>query len=646
MIGIEGNGSFPGKKFHDFSVQFHQDAAGFGDKENHNEFLSILSTITPDTNEEFYNFIFERYYCPFIIQYGQKISKDQLNSLTRGVEIWAKYLLNFISPIASQSDDPNQAISSAFHKANSLIKHQYTFQDGVALIISGKPDVLLFDPVKNDVVVLEFKGHLASNITQDLVQTTLYAWLVKNQTGLIPRVEILYLEENQPLAQYSWENISQFIDQLPHLFESARKVIENNTPLSYTQDFLLCEKCSFNLTCDSDWGQRARTGEKSTILPPQIEDDEAKILSRKLVEVLSNLGIPSELDGYIKGPQFYRIKIVPDFNKGVSVGKVIRKAYDLQVALNLETAPKILPQGGHISIDIPRTTRDFITIDSITEMGQKNKPDSDASFPLGVNIDGKVFWVNLADPTMTSILIGGTSGSGKSVLLRSIIIGLGLISPQYSVLFTLIDPKRVTFTDFIDIQCLHSPVLMDPENVMGSLELAVSEMESRYRLFEQNKVTDIIKYNALGETFLPRRVIIVDEYADLILNKKTKESLETTIQRLGQKGRAAGFHLILATQRPDSKIVTGVIKANLQLKICMKVTSSVNSKIILDEGGGEFLMGYGDMLVGGSIGIQRLQAPIVTEQDIQRLKERLCRSANPEWKGVISTQPSYRSLGT
>jgi len=614
MVGIEGNGVFPGKKFHEFLSRFMKDAAGYGDKKNYNSLLQIFTNKKSDNTQPFFDFITSTYYYPFIIEHAQKITPEQLNSLTAGVEKWVNYLLGFINPILSQTEEPENILASVFHNAETLIKSQYAYNDNEIITITGKPDGLLFDPISNEAIILEFKGHLASDKTQDLTQAALYAWLVNTHTGLIPKVDIIYLEEDKPLAQYSWEYIKQFIDQLPFLFDAAREVIESKKPLRHTLNRELCLKCPFNDSCDDDWGERSF---------PFVRDpnNEVKQLAQELINVLDKHGLPSKLDGYIKGPQFFRIKIIPDFTKKVTVAKIIRKSDDLQVALNLPTAPIIRPQGGHISIDIPRKNRDIISIDSFIN-NVEYKLDDEVIFPLGVNINGEPFWVNIADPTMTSILVGGMSGSGKSVLLRSILVCLGLIAPINTISFTLIDPKRVTFTDIIDLPCLNGPVLMDPEKVIQSLEMAVDEMESRYREFEKNKVSDIIKYNALEKGFFKRRVIIVDEYADLILDKQSKVSLETAIQRLGQKGRAAGFHLILATQRPDAKIVTGVIKANLQLKVCLKVNSAINSKIILDEGGGESLMGFGDMLVGGSIGVQRLQAPFVSDDDINKLKEK------------------------
>lgn len=446
MVGIEGNGVFPGKKFHEFSSRFIKDAAGYGDKNNYNSLLQILTNEQSGNTHSFFDFITSTYYYPYIIEHAQKITPDQLNSLTKGVEKWINYLLGFINPILLHIEERENILALVFHNAETIIKSQYVYDDEEIITVAGKPDALLFDPISNEAVILEFKGHLASDKAQEITQTALYAWLVNMHTGLIPRVDILYLEEDQPLAQYSWDYIKQFIDQLPHLFEAARDVIKNKKPLHHTLNKELCHKCPFNNSCDEDWGERF-------ISSLEDSNTEVKQLAQELINVLDKHGLPSKLDGYIKGPQFYRIKIIPDFTKRVTVAKIIRKSDDLQVALNLPTAPYIKPQGGHISIDIPRKNRDIISIDSLLK-NQGLKQNDQMTFPLGVNINGVPFWVNIADPTMTSMLVGGMSGSGKSVLLRSILVCLGLIAPINTISFTLIDPKRVTFTDIMDLPCL------------------------------------------------------------------------------------------------------------------------------------------------------------------------------------------------
>ncbi|MCP4691240.1 MAG: DNA translocase FtsK, partial [Desulfobacterales bacterium] len=268
-----------------------------------------------------------------------------------------------------------------------------------------------------------------------------------------------------------------------------------------------------------------------------------------------------------------------------------------------------------------RKTTTPLTLMELWEKGQTSRPESHAAFPIGMAVNGAVTWADLTSPTMTSILVAGTAGSGKSIFLRSAALGMALNADPGRIRFTLIDPKRVTFNDLSSLPHLQAPVIMDQAPALAVLERLVEEMEERYTLFEKRSAVDVAAYN-LREKTLPHHVVIIDEYADLMIDKETKKTTETQIQRLCQKGRAAGFHLILSTQRPDAKVVTPLIKANLQLKAALKVTTGANSQVILDEPGAERLMGAGDMLVGGAIPITRLQGAIPTRAEIEMVMGR------------------------
>jgi S-DNA-T family DNA segregation ATPase FtsK/SpoIIIE len=343
---------------------------------------------------------------------------------------------------------------------------------------------------------------------------------------------------------------------------------------------------------------------------------EAEKNLKALVQALDTLKLPVEPMGYIVGPRFIRCKINPKLDQGVTVKKLVNQAENLQIALSLQGAPLIQPQAGYVSIDIPRKSRIPLTLGEVWQKGERNRPQSKIAFPIGMAIDGSVVWIDLTDPTMTSVLIGGTSGSGKSILLRTIAISLALNANPSEVQLTLIDPKRVSFTDLTALPHLSGPILMEASLVMEKLKYLVEEMEERYYLLEQKGTPDINIYNQTNEP-LNHQVIIIDEYADLMIDKETRLDLELSIQRLGQKGRAAGMHLILATQRPDARVITPIIKANLQLKVALKVINAANSTIILDTTGAEYLIGHGDMLIGGSVPLQRLQGPLVTKTEIE-----------------------------
>lgn len=334
----------------------------------------------------------------------------------------------------------------------------------------------------------------------------------------------------------------------------------------------------------------------------------------RLVETLGMLSIPVLPSGYTTGPRFIRLKIIPDISKKVTFSKISNRAVDIQLGLSLSAPPLIQAQSGYISCDVQHDEWRPCDVRSLVH-DAKLSSRSVVPFPIGRKIDGSVMMGDLADPVMTSCLIGGTSGSGKSELIRSLVVGITLLNPHTPFSFILIDPKRVTFTDFVSFPSLSMPVIMDPDKAMEILGGCVGEMEDRYIQLEKAGYSNISDYNIHESEPMIRCIVVIDEYADLIMNIGSKEALETAIQKIGQRGRAAGFHLILATQRPDARIITGVIKANLQLKIALKVTSSTNSRIILDESGAECLAGYGDMLIGGSVPVQRLQGALVSPED-------------------------------
>ncbi|MFO8085616.1 MAG: DNA translocase FtsK, partial [Desulfobacterales bacterium] len=340
-----------------------------------------------------------------------------------------------------------------------------------------------------------------------------------------------------------------------------------------------------------------------------------------LCNAFESLRLPVEAMGYIVGPRFIRYKVKPIIEKGSTARKLKNQAENIQVELGLSTAPMIQPQPGFVSVDVPRENSVPLTLGEVWRIGAKNRPDSSAAFPMGMTIDGSIFWADLTDPNMTGILVGGASGSGKSVFLRAAVIGLALNASPEKVRITLIDPKRVSFTDLAELPHLSGPVVMDDDIAIKTLESLIDKMEQRYRRFERNKVQDILRFNQVVEA-MAHHVVIIDEYGDLMVHKNKKTDLEKSVQRLGQKGRAAGIHIVLATQRPDAKVVTPVIKANLALKVALKVTTASNSSIILDQTGAEYLIGMGDMLIGGSLCLERIQGPLTTKTEIEMAMSR------------------------
>ncbi|MDO4558481.1 MAG: FtsK/SpoIIIE domain-containing protein, partial [Planctomycetia bacterium] len=323
------------------------------------------------------------------------------------------------------------------------------------------------------------------------------------------------------------------------------------------------------------------------------------------------------------GPRVIRLQVRPDLGGNITTAHYLKKAKELKIMMALSEEPLILTQAGYISVDIPRETPEVVRLGDLFERGRSTQPDSSLSFPIGVSVCGDVVWIDLTDANMTNILIGGTAGSGKSVLLQSVVLGIGRASPQGECLFTLIDPKQVTFQKFRDLPMINEGrIITEMSDAIDALKLIVEEMEIRYDMLTEAGVENIREYQEKCPEFpLFHHVIVIDEYADLLSDTSLKKTFSEVVQRLCQKGRAAGIHLILATQRPDAHVVTPLIRTNLQLKIAMKVTTERNSKIILDENGAECLAGRGDMLIGGgAVPIQRVHGPISSPEDFRFLQ--------------------------
>lgn len=632
-VGIEGSGEKYGSLFHKHIAGAFFDAAADPNNSLRGEICAVLTgTRAGETpiRERLEELIRTRFFLPFLDRYAPKLDTGRVLSMARGTSIWAGCMADFLAGIPFDRLDPGEAMDHVFLRPERTLQATYVSSDGRVLELSGRYDALLFNPDSCEATLFEFKGYRCSDPSVALSQTLIYAWLIRNATGILPAVQVVYLEEERP-GVFPSSEVESMMSALPGLFEVVLDVLERRLPLPVAVNSELCLRCPWNGDCAGDWGTAAEpsaaperiggdSGGESCDDPgddsgERSRDAEGRERMGQLLGALKDLGLSVADAGVVCGPCFIRLKVRPDAASGTTVKKIGNRADDLQVQMDLPQPPMIQAQKGYVSVDVPRLRREVLTLEKLMRQGQgeRARPDSEAAFPLGMRVDGSVFWADLSEPSMTSVLIGGTSGSGKSVLLRSVVVGLLLCAPQDGVGFTLIDPKRVTFTDLAGLQALEEGrVLCDADEAMEALREAVEEMEQRYGLMEGARVSHLTDYNVATGERLRRRVLIIDEYADLMTSKGTTKELELLIQRICQKGRAAGFHLLLATQRPDAKVVTGVIKANLQLRIALKVASKSNSQIILGEGFTEAqcLLGHGDMLVGNGSYVERLQAPL------------------------------------
>lgn len=333
-----------------------------------------------------------------------------------------------------------------------------------------------------------------------------------------------------------------------------------------------------------------------------------------LEDTFASFGVSVKVNQVSCGPAVTRYELTPA--PGVKVSKIISLTDDLQ--LNL-AAPGIrieapIPGKSAIGIEVPSSKVGSVGLRSLLSSSTFKKLNSPLAFALGEDIGGNPVVAKLSD--MPHLLIAGSTGSGKSVCLNSIIMGLLYNTSPDELKLVFIDPKMVELNIYNGIPHLMTPVVTDPKKASIVLRWMTTEMEKRYKMFAEKGVRDIYRYNQ-GEPPLPFIVIIIDELADLMMVAPVE--VEDSICRLAQMARAAGIHLIVATQRPSVDVVTGIIKANIPSRIAFAVSSQTDSRTILDIGGAEKLLGKGDMLFApvGAVKPYRVQGAFVSDRDIE-----------------------------
>lgn len=340
-------------------------------------------------------------------------------------------------------------------------------------------------------------------------------------------------------------------------------------------------------------------------------------LGKRLVRALGHYGVEVQWGGeMIIGPTFLRYPVLPGRN--VKKKAITDRADELQMQLQLAQAPFIDLAKGRLVIDVQRPDRQTVEFASVA--GQIPAPQSggNSQAPLGVDLDGKLEFVDLASPNNPHLLVAGTSGSGKSEWLRMAIAGMMLTNVPETLRLVLIDPKRNAFTELKGSSFLIGPkgLVYPPEDrAIDTLELLIEEMEERYRRFSRSGSSDLTEHRVKTAEVLPRIVCVCDEYADLIADRTAKKEVEAAINRLGAKARAAGIHLIIATQHPDRNTVGGALKMNLAGRVCLRTTSHIQSNMIINQSGAERLLGKGDLFflsIGEPV---RLQAPYLSTEE-------------------------------
>ncbi len=357
---------------------------------------------------------------------------------------------------------------------------------------------------------------------------------------------------------------------------------------------------------------------------------------RVLEDTLDSFGVKVKVNQVSCGPAITRFEMQPC--PGVKVSKIVNLADD--IALNL-AAPAVrieapIPGKSVIGIEVPKKEISPVTFREVLESPQFLQASSNLTVALGKDISGNGVVADLS--SMPHLLIAGSTGSGKSVCMNSLICSILYKAKPSEVKFLMIDPKMVELANYNGLPHLISPVVIDPKKAAGALKWIVHEMENRYSIFASTGVKDLQRFNDLkkgtGEE-LPQMVVLIDELADLMM--VAPNDVEDAICRLAQMARAAGIHLVIATQRPSVDVITGLIKANIPSRIAFAVSSQIDSRTILDMAGAEKLLGRGDMLfypVGAAKPI-RVQGVYVSEEEISSIVSHCSHQAKPEYLDEI-----------
>ncbi|HEX2706550.1 MAG TPA: DNA translocase FtsK, partial [Solirubrobacterales bacterium] len=370
---------------------------------------------------------------------------------------------------------------------------------------------------------------------------------------------------------------------------------------------------------------------------PDPRDQE--IVGRKLVETLGHFGVEAKIVGVISGPHVsrYELRLAP----GIKVKKVTELGNDLAYALASTDIRILAPIPGKkaVGVEVPNARRRIVRLGDIYA-GRPEKTSPLVAW-LGKGIDGNAVWTDLAK--MPHILVAGTTGSGKSACVNGILSSILMHASPNDVRLVLVDPKQVELNHYENIPHLLTPVVTSPRLAANVLSNLIGEMETRYGVMSEARCRNLGELNRhrekAGEPPLPHILCVIDELADLMMVAPAE--VEDSIIRLAQKSRATGIHLVLATQRPSTDIITGTIKVNIPARIAFAVSSQTDSRVILDQGGAEALLGQGDMLFrgAGSSKLQRIQGAFITEDEIARITKHWARQGEPEFETELLETP-------
>ena len=425
------------------------------------------------------------------------------------------------------------------------------------------------------------------------------------------------------------EIINEYIPQ-----EEIKNLIQEDLPFIKAEKIKLESKLKFDLP-NIELLKIPTKKERSDF--NKIEGQDPEFLEK----ILLDFGVNGKIKKVSHGPVVTLNEFEPA--AGIKVSKIINLSDDIARNTSSDSARiATIPGSNTVGIELPNTSRENVYLSEILSNSDFKKKEIKLPIALGKNISGRPIVGDLA--SMPHLLIAGTTGSGKSVCINTIILSLLYRLTPEQCKFILIDPKMLELSTYEGIPHLICPVITEAKKAASVLGWVVKEMESRYRLMTKEGVRNIDSYNAKHKLPMPYIIVVVDEMSDLML--VAGKEIENYIQKLSQMARAAGIHIIMATQRPSVDVITGTIKANFPTRISFQVSSKIDSRTILGEQGAEQLLGKGDMLYMSSANkILRIHAPFVSDVEIEKVNNHLRSQAEPDYVDEILTFADEKEIG-
>ena len=508
----------------------------------------------------------------------QQQGPEAADRLTKALKNWCQELVT------------KRAASASFKNWRSLIlTSEYQFDDvpistprGI-VHVAGRPDCVFLET--GGPVVVDYKLSRGANLKTDLLQAVIYAALLqRTRSGLVISARLEYYEPQLHVIAQNPDQIQKLFDELiaPTLREIAAH-FSKNPPKSTTSIHTYARNSS-----SQDFGS-------------------------EIVNAYRTYGVTVQVVDRLEAPQLIRYRL--QMGEGVKFNQIEQHSTNLKIALSLPSEPMISAGPGFVFFDIAKPDPGTVAWSDVTSLGEVSQHPSSSAFSIGIGVDNEPIVADLSDPNMAHALVAGTSGSGKSEFLKTVVATLAARNSPLQMKFSLIDPKRLTFGMIRNSQYLASPVIFSLEEALVCLADAAEEMDRRYEVLLQEGFTKLSDRFASGKKDIPFFVLVFDEFADLVHSgKEGRKEFELLVARISAKGRAAGVHLVVATQRPDRETVSGLLKANLPLKVCFKVTNAINSAIVLDQPGAEKLLGRGDFLCDRGKGLERGQASLISQE--------------------------------